>query len=364
MRIASYISGHGFGHASREIEILNALAARVPDLDVILRTSVARWLADRTLKARFSLRDSPCDTGVVQIDSLRLDPKATIDCARDFYDTFDERVAAEAELLADHDVELVVADAPPLACAAASEAGIPAIVISNFTWDWIYEEYAEYLPAAPQLMDTIRGAYAMADAAWRLPMHGGFASFDRIVDVPFVARHARFEREVTRARFGLPLDRPLVLSSFGGYGVDDLDLHRLDCLDTWSVLLTGTRGPALPAGVHLIEDQEIYARGFRYEDLVRASDVVITKPGYGIVSECLANGPAIVYTSRGRFAEYPVLVAAMHQLLRCAYLPHEDLFAGRWRTALDAAKDAPRPSEPPPTNGADVIADMIVDQLR
>ena len=65
----------------------------------------------------------------------------------------------------------------------------------------------------------------------------------------------------------------------------------------------------LPPGIHVIDDDWIYERGFRYEDLVRASDVVMTKPGYGIVSECLANGAAILYTARGRFAEYPVMVA-------------------------------------------------------
>jgi L-arabinokinase len=194
-------------------------------------------------------------------------------------------------------------------------------------------------------------------------MHGGFASFDRIIDVPFVARHARHGRDATRAAFGLPLDRPLALSSFGGYGVDDLDLNRLDCLDTWAVAVTGQAGAVLPAGVHLVEDNQIYARGFRYEDLVHAVDVVVTKPGYGIVSECVANGTAMVYTSRGRFAEYPVLVSAMREILRSAYLSHEDLFAGRWRAALDAARSAPAPPRTPPTNGAEVIASMIESLL-
>ena len=41
---------------------------------------------------------------------------------------------------------------------------------------------------------------------------------------------------------------------------------------------------------------------------MRAADVVVTKPGYGIIAECLANDTAIVYTSRGEFAEYDVLV--------------------------------------------------------
>jgi L-arabinokinase len=85
----------------------------------------------------------------------------------------------------------------------------------------------------------------------------------------------------------------------------------------------------------------------------------VTKPGYGIISECIANGTAIVYTSRGHFVEYDVLVREMPRYLRCAYLEKESLFAGRWRAALDAAINAAEPPEHPATNGADVIAEMI-----
>jgi hypothetical protein len=35
------------------------------------------------------------------------------------------------------------------------------------------------------------------------------------------------------------------------------------------------------------------------------------------------NGAAILYTSRGRFAEYDVLVAEMPRYLRCGYLDLE-----------------------------------------
>ncbi len=48
--------------------------------------------------------------------------------------------------------------------------------------------------------------------------------------------------------------------------------------------------------------------GLLYQDLVAAADVVVSKPGYGIVSECVANGTALLYTSRGRFIEYDLFV--------------------------------------------------------
>ena len=38
MHVCWYVSGHGFGHASRDLEVISALAARRPDLRFIVRT--------------------------------------------------------------------------------------------------------------------------------------------------------------------------------------------------------------------------------------------------------------------------------------------------------------------------------------
>ena len=63
MTIAFYISGHGFGHASRQIEIINACARAMPGVRIFIRSSASRLLFDRTVTAGFELDDRPCDTG-------------------------------------------------------------------------------------------------------------------------------------------------------------------------------------------------------------------------------------------------------------------------------------------------------------
>jgi hypothetical protein len=115
--------------------------------------------------------------------------------------------------------------------------------------------------------------------------------------------------------------------------------------------------------LHTLDERAMYAHGIRYEDLVRAVDVVATKPGYGIIAECLANDAAILYTSRGDFVEYDVLVAAMPRVVRCAYIDHDDLFAGRWQPHLDGLLAQPSPPERPPVNGADVAADRLLGMI-
>jgi L-arabinokinase len=351
--VAFYISGHGFGHAIRQIEIVNALAALAPSTPIVIRTSAPRWLFDRTAPRHgWTLVEGEVDTGVTQLDSLTLDEADTIRRAESFYEQLSTRAADEAALLVQLGAKVVVSDAPPLACAAASLAGIPSAVCANFTWDWIYAGYARHLRAESTLLPVVRDAYARATAGWRLPMHGGFDTVPATVDVPLVARPPRLDRsrEEIRRTLGLPVDKPLALVSFGGYGIAGLDLERLDCTPSWGV-------------VARVDEPAMYAAGLRYEDLVRAMDVVITKPGYGIISDCIAAGTAMLYTSRGRFAEYEVLLSEMPRYLRCRYITREDLLAGRWRESLDALMAAPAPPERPRIDGAQVVARLIVDRL-
>ncbi|HVC21790.1 MAG TPA: hypothetical protein VNE16_17090 [Vicinamibacterales bacterium] len=359
-----YVSGHGFGHASRDIEILNALHAARPDLHVTVRTTAARWLFEASLDGPIAYQEVACDTGVAQIDSLRLDEGETVRRAARFYDALETHVAREVAALRAVRADLVVGDIPPLASAAAAAAGLPAILIGNFTWDWIYEGYADSLTGAPHLLSIVRQAYAGAACALRLPMSGGFAPVMSVTkDIPLVARHARQAPADVRRRLALPDDRPIVLVSFGGHGLKDFDPAPLGRHQDFTFLTTGARSDRPPSNVVEIDAQTLYRDGLRYEDLVGAADVVVTKPGYGIVAEAIANGTSILYTSRGRFVEYDVLVEAMHRLTRCRYIPNSDLLAGHWAGHLERLLDLPAPAVRPPTNGAGIAAREILDRL-
>jgi hypothetical protein len=365
--LVTYVSGHGFGHASRTIELLNALADRAPDVRLVVRSAVAPWLFARTARPTVVLEPLECDTGAVQIGSLHLDPDETVRQARAFMREWPARVDAEAAVLRAHGATLVLADIPPLGIAAAKAAGVPAVAMSNFTWDWIYAAY----PGTGDLSRAIGDIYATADLALRLPLWGGFATFPQIVDLPFIARRSRRNRDEVRRAFDLPLDRPLALVSFGGYGVEGLDTAALSRIDRWGLLMTSTTpidgrtlgergrtGSLIP-----LDEPGMYARGFLYEDIVHAMDVVVSKPGYGIIAECVANQTALLYTSRGHFVEYDVLVAGLPRVLRSGFIDHDALFAGRWRPYLDSLLAQPEPLERPRVDGAEVAAALVLDMM-
>jgi L-arabinokinase len=359
--VVFYISGHGFGHASREVEVINALGAARPDLPIVVRSAVSPELLERTVRVPYTLLPGPCDTGVVQSDSLTHDDEATVRETIAFYASMSGRADAEAGRLGS-DVGAVVGDIPPLAFDVAARLGVPAIAIGNFTWDWIYEHYAGLPAAAPWLVPLIRKSYQAATLALELPFAGGFEAFPAVRRIPLIARHPGRSRADTRQRFGLTPGRPAALLSFGGYGLPALDLSSLDCLDEWTIVTTDRSSAshgAPPAGVVRLSEQEFFSTGFRYEDLVAAVDVVVTKPGYGITAECVTGGTAMLYTSRGVFREYDLLVREMPRYVRTRFIRQADLFAGRWRDALGALMSQPAPAEALATNGAEMAARVI-----
>jgi L-arabinokinase len=347
--VVFYISGHGFGHASRSIEIINALIERQPHQRVIIRSSIAPWLVERTAHTRVVLSPAEVDTGIVQLDSLNLDATESIRRAEAFMATFDQRVSTEAAFLRANDAIMTISDLPALGIAAGNAVGIPALASGNFTWDWIYAHYQDGANVAAQ----IGYVYKYTMLALRMPTWGGFETMPKVQDTPFVARRSGREPDELRDALGIPRDRRVVLTSFGGYGLEGLNVDALRRLAGYHVLLPG-----------MIDENAIYDRGYRYEDLVRAVDVVVTKPGYGIISECIANGTALLYTSRGDFREYQVLVDAMPKFLRCGFIDHADLFAGNWQPHLDSLLAQPEPPTRPRVNGAEVAADILLGILQ
>jgi L-arabinokinase len=370
--IVFYISGHGFGHASRCIEVINAVLATRPETRIGVRTSAPRWLFDLTVKGKVTYSTLECDTGVVQIDALTLDEADSIRRASSFHSDLVTRAASETRVLRELGAGIIVGDIPPLAFAVGGSSGIPSIALGNFTWDWIYADYPR-VRLAPSLLPAIRGAYGKASMALRLPMSAGFEVFNNVRDIPFIARHASKTREEVVKILKLPHEKPIVLASFGGYGLPGLDSDLLAKFKKYTVVTTATipisrarkDTPLVEkkGAFFSINEEAMYDIGVRYEDLVAAADVVVTKPGYGIISEAIANDTAVLYTSRGHFPEYDLLVEEMPKYVRSAFISHDDLFAGKWESHIDKLRAQPKIKKKPETNGAEVAADILLKAL-
>ncbi|HTU01115.1 MAG TPA: hypothetical protein VMG58_04840, partial [Candidatus Sulfotelmatobacter sp.] len=229
--VAIYITGHGFGHATRMAAFGSALAERAPGLRVSVVSTAPEWLFRMNLPTPLSLRPRALDVGAVQFDAIRLDEAATLAAYAGIEARKMQIVAEEAEWLRSESVDVVVADIPPAAFPAARRTGLRSIGISNFSWDWIYADYVRRLPRYAGLLPAIRSDYAQADLFLRLPFHGPCDAFPVVRDIPMIARRARRSREEVRRSLHLNGGRPVVLLSFGGFDLRGVDFDRVETLD-------------------------------------------------------------------------------------------------------------------------------------
>jgi hypothetical protein len=360
--LAVYVSGHGFGHSTRTAEVLRAVRERETRLPIVVSTTAPAFLFEGVIAPPLEVRPVAADVGLVQKDALEIDEPGTVDAWRRFVGDWDARVEREAVWLEDLGARLVLGDIPPLAFAAAARAGVPSVALGNFSWDWIYRHLARRVSALHAAAEWAADAYRHAGLLLRLPFAGDLSVFRSVQDVPLVARRPRLERAEARRRLGLHA-RPAVLVSFGGIGLDGLDAAGYGRLRDYEFLLTGAEpaGP-LPENLRVVSGDALAGAGVEYPDLVGAVDVVVTKPGYGIVSDCVGARTRLVYTDRGDFPEYPILVAGMGEYLPAVFAANDAVRAGRLGEALASVLQHPFP-DTPPTDGARVAADALLSRL-
>ena len=347
--IVAYVSGHGFGHAIRTAEVLRAVRALEPDRPLAVVSAAPEKLFRLAVPGPLEFHHRAVDVGVIQPHALAMDEAATAARWREFAQGEAERVREEAEWLKRVGARLVLGDIPPLAFAAAAEAGLPSVALANFSWDWIYRHLAGRQPALGAAAEQAARAYAQCGLLLELPFAGDLGAFPRREPIPLVARRARVPREDARARLGLEPGRPAVLLSFGGLGLPGLDLEEWARQEGYSLL--GTNG--WPSA------EVLEALPLRYEDVVGAVDVVVSKPGYGIVSDAIAARTRLVYTERGDFPEYPVLVAEMPRFLPAVHVSNADLLRGRIDAAVDEVRARPFPPAPD-LGGAETAARRLL----
>jgi L-arabinokinase len=359
--IALYTSSHGFGHAVRSAILCRALRAACPELRIVARTAAPAWIFPPGVEVE------PCvvDIGVVQPNSLDIDAQATLERYAAQVAGENVGIAAETARMRDVRARAIVADVPSAAFEIAARAGIPGIALANFSWDWIYEPFADRRPAYAPLLAHLRAQYAKASLLLRLPFHGDLGAFPVVEDIPLIARRSAADRTETRRRLGLPLDAPLVLFSFGGHASDGPDEARLAALDEYAFVATATTRDATTSA------NSRAARGGRnlfllpqladgYVDLLAACDVVVTKPGYGIVADLIANRVPALYVSRGGFREEPVLVRALDAEARAVPLERSALDTLDLGPALERLRALDRPWTVRSLAGAEVAARRIL----
>lgn len=354
--IAYYISGHGYGHGARSCQVMASLKKSLPEMALHLRTTAPSWLFQDLPFSVFYERRL-VDVGVVQEDCLQLKLDETVRGCRDFHERLPDFMEEERSFIAKHGIRLVVGDIPPVCFAVAQAAGLPSVAIGNFSWDWIYRAYLSEFPSLRPHVEEMEGFYRKATLALALPLACDLGVFPRQKSIPLITRTSALDRREARKRWNLPDQAPVVLLSFGGLGLKRFPWERLRSSKRFFFIATG--GDPGRDG-NLVVLPEVVPH---YEDLMRAADAVVSKPGYGVVADAVSHRVPILYTAREDFPEYPFLVEAVEQWATSEFIPQEELLAGNLEPYLARLLAKERHWPEVPLNGAEMAAREIISFL-
>ncbi len=362
MTLCYYVTGHGYGHAIRSAQVLKALPRDVP---IILKTTAPERLFREELGDRpFTYVRAEYDCGCIQPDSVTILKRETLDLYANIAARNETVLADEAKFLQDRGVGVVVADIAPFPFEAAHVAGVPSIAASNFTWTDIYRAYA-VTDADRAMIAKMEAQYALATVALVSDMYTPttLATFPNVEIAPLTCRigtpsRPALDRHLNALLAGTSAESAphTGLLYMGTWGLE-IGWENVEALSDWRfVTYDPLDGPV--ANVATLSRAE-----WNYANTVASVDAMISKIGYGTVSDCIGNSVPEVHLPRRDFVEYDALVAGMDRWGGRVEMTEADFIAGKWGDALERALRVQMRAVFR-TDGAQFIANRAVAMMR
>jgi len=353
--VAYYITGHGYGHAIRSATIANKIAEST---NVIFRTSVPCHFFEREMHRNYVVAPARFDCGCLQTNSVSVSIKETLNEYRVLAHKNRELLHSEVCWCRENGVTLIVSDITPFAFEVANAASIPSIAITNFTWYDIYHDYLNEVPEFLPFLEEIKSQYCMADISLSLSPALPMEYFSTQKSMPLVGRCGNSCRQDILKQYGAQNSTAkIALIYVGDFGMEGADWQKLALFKDW--LFLGINDlPGAPTNYCKIDFSRI-----PYPDLIASADCVISKLGYGVVSECMINATALIYLPRSRFVEYPVLEDAVKKWGGGVALSEEEFISINWHAALNRAVTIVN-LQPPASDGAQQCAQAIESWLH
>ena len=355
LRLWCTVSGHGLGHASQLIPVLNSLRTAFPALEVRVRGAIPPQILAERLLVPWELDQVAQDVGLVQNDAFDVDPAATLGRYAEFHDSWNDRLRSEIEAIRHYDAHAVIADIPYLPFQAAAEVGIPAIGIGSLSWDLVLKAYA--FPKnhrMAQILGHIRECYRSAVVMLQVQPAMEMDTFEHLVPIPPIVNHGKNRSEELRAQLSVEREQPIALVCFGGFECHRIPYQHLAQLGDFVFIGPNVQTPA--GNVFDIRDTT-----FAFPDLLASADLLISKPGYNLMMEAVAAKCRIVYVRRGHFPDETTVIDWIQHAGVAVEMPATNFFAGTWGPFLRAALDRADPGEAPLMNGAEVASQYLHD---
>ncbi|MBW2427916.1 MAG: hypothetical protein JRF56_03085 [Deltaproteobacteria bacterium] len=356
-RIAYFVSPHGFGHAARSAAVMQAVSEIEPSVRFEIFTTVPTWFFQDSLSASFSCHDLLTDIGLVQITAFQTDLDETLRSLDDFLPFPAALIAEISATVRKLNCGLIVCDISPLGIPVAKETAIPSVLVENFTWDWIYQQYVGTDGRFKGHIEYLKILFEAVD--YHIQIEPVCSPGPADLTTSPVSRNNRTSGAQVRNRLGLSPASKMVLITTGGIEQRYNFLEKLIKLPDIHFVVPG-------AGLQMERRDNLIIlpshSDFYHPDLVNASDAVIGKVGYSTLAEVYHAGVPFGYVVRSNFRESAPMAAFIEKEMQGIFLEESDFSSGRWLTRLQDLLNLNRVQRRV-TNGAKQIGSFIRDRI-
>jgi hypothetical protein len=324
--LSCFISPHGFGHATRTISVLEALGEILPDLQVRIFSTVPETLFHSSTFP-FIYHRVVTDIGLVQGSAFSIDIDQTLNRLTEFLPLANESISYCADRC--RDSSLIICDISPLGIAVGKQAGIPTLLLENFTWDWIYRPLADRIAAFRPIIDQLSEYYGLAD--WHVQAEPVCRPLAVDLTCPPLARPCRLTRQQGAALLG-GNGRQTVLISMGGIPCAPPFLSRLHDHPDIFFVIAGQSPDGDPFGdnVRFLSPHV----PSHHPDLINGAELLVCKCGYSTIAECAQTATPLCCVTRTDFAESAVLADYVVARLGGAIIDEQQFLSGSWLGVL------------------------------
>ena len=361
LNVACFATSHGFGHATRAVAVLQALARSRPGLSVNVFSTLPEWFWTENLSPKIPYRAHRLETdvGLVQKNPFEHDLAQTIARLGSFLAFEDEDLENARNVLSKSKTDLILCDVSPLGLALGKELAIPSVLVENFTWDWIYGAYQEADSQFGPYIDRLKELFQSADL--RIQTEPLCERMQEHPLVPPIFREFDQSPERILERLHLPPGSRYLLVTTGGIPQEYSFLDRLKKRKDVHFVVTGSF-PQLEREENLTLLP--HRSGFHFPDFVRGSCGVVGKVGYGTVAETWGGQVPLFAVYRDNFRESGRIRTFVEKNLPHLEATERDFLNGSWIERIDELLALPSVGGENPTNGAKEAAQLIQGLLK
>jgi UDP:flavonoid glycosyltransferase YjiC (YdhE family) len=356
-RIAYFISSHGFGHAARAASVMEAIHAIDPSIGFEIYTATPSWFFQDHLDGFLNYHYLMTDLGLVQKTPFEEDLDETIAQLNQLLPYEATQIAAVSHEITDLNCRLAICDVAPMGLLIAKKAGIPSVLVENFTWDWIYEGYLERDKQIGSHIRYLRRVFNIAD------VHIQTEPVCNPKPVDFRAgpasRKTKSPKMNVLRKLGLSENSLLVLITTGGVPQEYKFTDKISTRhDIRFVIPCGRQTPQCRDNLIFLPHHS----EFFHPDLVNAADTVIGKAGYSTIAEVYHAGVPFGYIPCANNREAAKLVTFIEDEMSGLPIRESEFQSGSWTDQLNRLLQMPRIERKVP-NGADQIAGFILNYM-